>query len=102
MKLSPFLQFTLCLTAWFLGFSLSSAAVIDALDERTEYEYNGDGQRTAQRDALGRETTYTYDDLGRRTGRTLPSKKGVRRNFSRESTFLWWRSLAFMIILDPR
>ena len=72
MMLRPFHQLAECWIVWFLGFSLSSAAVIDALDQRTEYEYNEDGQRTVQRDALGRETTYTYDDLGRRTGRTLP------------------------------
>ena len=72
MKLSPFHQFSVCWIIWFHGLFLSSATVIDALDQRTEYEYNEDGQRTVQRDALGRETTYTYDDLGPRIGRTLP------------------------------
>ena len=47
-------------------------AVIDALDQRTEYGYDEQSNRITQTDAERRVTRWSYDNAGRVTSRTLP------------------------------
>ncbi len=45
--------------------------VVDALNQKTSYGYDMDGNKTSQTDANGNTTSYIYDTLNRRTSRTL-------------------------------
>ena len=55
-------------------------AVIDALDQRTEFKYDQRGNKTSQTDANGNTTSWTYDALSRVSSKTLP--EGQTENYS--------------------
>ena len=57
-------------------------AVIDSLNQRTEYAYDQRGNKTSQKDANGNITTWTYDELGRLSSKTLPEGQSEIFNYN--------------------
>jgi YD repeat-containing protein len=88
-------------------------AVIDALNQRTEYTYDPAGNKLTQKDANNHSITYAYDNVNRRTSRTLPlgptesftydavGNMATRTDFNGKTTSFAYDSLSRLLSRTP-